>query len=73
MVSRKVLDRETADRLAADADSLAVDREPAFYGSPEGVPAGELFDAEDAAAALEKARRVLTVVRTAFERYQAGE
>jgi HEPN domain-containing protein len=73
LVSRKVLDRETADRLATDADSLAVDREPAFYGSPEGVPAGELFDAEDAAAALEKARRVLTVVRAAFARYQAGE
>ncbi len=51
------------------------DAEPAFYGSPEGVPASELFEKEDAEAALEKAERMLAVVREAFARYrlESGE
>jgi HEPN domain-containing protein len=72
LVRHGALDKDTADRLASDADSLALDREPAFYGSPEGVPASELFEKEDAEAALEKAERMLAVVREAFARYQQG-
>ena len=33
-------------------DSLAFDREPSFNGSPEGIPASDLFDKEDAEEAL---------------------
>lgn len=72
LVRQKALDSETADRLASDADSLALDREPAFYGSPEGAPAGELFEREDAEEALEKASRALSIVREAFARYRQG-
>ncbi|MFQ5827578.1 MAG: HEPN domain-containing protein [Candidatus Methylomirabilia bacterium] len=69
LARRKVLDRKAADRLAYDSDSLALDREPAFYGSPDGVPASQLFDAEDGGDALAKARRVLDTVRAAIDRY----
>lgn len=73
LVRRKVLDRKEADQLAYDSDSLALDREPSFYGSPEGVPAIQLFDTEDGEDALGKARRVLETVRAAMARYLPEE
>jgi len=66
LVQRKVLDRQVADQMAYDADSLGLDREPSFCGSPEGIPASQLFDAEDGEDALEKARRVLETIRVAM-------
>lgn len=66
LVKRKIVDRQTADQLAYYLDSLSLDREPAFYGSPEGIPAGELFDEEDGQEALMKARWVLETIRTAI-------
>lgn len=66
LVRRKVLDRKVAEQLAYDSDSLALDREPSFYGSPDGIPASQLFDAEDGEEALAKARRVLATVRAAM-------
>lgn len=65
----KVLVEELKDELdinflqkAADvSDQLAVDREPAFYGS-EDAPAEELFDEEDAKNILENARFVIDFV-----------
>lgn len=69
LVRRKLLDRKVAEQLAYDSDSLALDREPSFYGSPEGVPASQLFDAEDGEDALAKARRVLETVRAAMAKY----
>jgi len=73
LVQRKILDRKVADQLAYDSDSLALDREPSFYGSPEGVPASQLFDAEDGEDALAKARRVLETVRAAMIKYWPAE
>lgn len=66
LIQRKIFDRKVAAQLAYDADSLALDREPSFYGSPEGIPASQLFDAEDGEEALEKARRVLATVKAAM-------
>jgi HEPN domain-containing protein len=54
-VSRlKLFRSEDLDRIAFISDSLAFDREPAFYGSLEGVPASDLYDEEDANDAIEK-------------------
>ena len=73
LVRTKAIDRMAADQLAYDCDSLALDREPSFYGSPEGVPASQLFDAEDGEDALAKARRVLETVRAAMIKYWPAE
>ncbi len=42
---------EELARMATVCDRLAFDREPSFYGAPDGTPAAELFDEEDAAEA----------------------
>lgn len=55
--------QEELDKLAYVSDTLAFDREPAFYGSPEGTPASELYDQEDATEALEGTSWVLDIVK----------
>lgn len=71
----KVLVEELKDELdinslqkAADiSDQLAVDREPAFYGS-EDIPAEELFDEEDAKNIFENARFVINFVHESLKK-----
>ena len=36
---RKIFSREELNKIAFISDELAFDREAAFYGSPEGIPA----------------------------------
>jgi len=55
--------REELKRMANISDSLAFDREPAFYGSPDGIPAGELFDQEDAEEAVEETRWIINIIK----------
>jgi Uncharacterized conserved protein related to C-terminal domain of eukaryotic chaperone, SACSIN len=55
--------REELKRLANISDSLAFDREPAFYGSPDGIPASELFDQEDAEEAIADTRWVINMIK----------
>ncbi|MBS3934241.1 MAG: HEPN domain-containing protein [Truepera sp.] len=57
-----LFDREILDRIAYISDSLAFDREPAFYGSIEGIPASELYDQEDAAEALENTNWLIETI-----------
>lgn len=54
---------EEIEKLAYYSDALSLDREPAFYGTPDGIPASELFDQEDARESLQKADWILGVVR----------
>lgn len=58
-----LLGEEDLNRLADHSDLLSLDREPAFYGSPEGVPASDLFDPDDAAEALDRATWIAARVR----------
>lgn len=60
-----LFNREELDKLAYISDTLAFDREPAFYGSPEGIPASELYDKEDAAEALEGTLWAINMVKRA--------
>jgi hypothetical protein len=46
--------REELERLGYISDTLALDREPSFYGTWDGTPASELYDKEDAQDAIEK-------------------
>lgn len=55
--------KEELKRMANISDSLAFDREPAFYGSPDGIPAGELFDQEDAEEAVEETRWIINTIK----------
>jgi hypothetical protein len=55
--------REELKRMTNISDSLAFDREPAFYGSPDGIPAGELFDQEDAEEAVEETRWIINIIK----------
>jgi len=58
-----LFDREMRDRIAYVSDTLAFDREPAFYGSIEGTPASELYDEEDAAEAVENAKWLIETIK----------
>lgn len=58
-----LFDHETLDRIAYISDSLAFDREPAFYGSIEGIPASELYDEEDATEAIENTKWVTETIK----------
>lgn len=52
--------REQLDALREISDRLAAERGPSFYGDEAaGVPPGELFDAEDAHAAVADGSKVL--------------
>ncbi|MBS3968006.1 MAG: HEPN domain-containing protein [Truepera sp.] len=57
-----LFDREVLDRIAYISDSLAFDREPAFYGSIEGIPAAELYDQADAAEAIENTKWIIATI-----------
>jgi HEPN domain-containing protein len=58
-----ILADEAIQTLADYSDSLSLDREPAFYGTHDGIPASELFDEEDAKDALRKAEWILQTAR----------
>lgn len=58
-----ILADDVIQTLADFSDALSLDREPAFYGTHDGVPASELFDEEDAKDALRKAEWILQTAR----------
>jgi HEPN domain-containing protein len=58
-----LFDHEILDKIAYISDSLAFDREPAFYGSIEGIPASELYDEEDAAEAFENTKWMIETIK----------
>lgn len=55
-------------KVADISDQLAIDREPSFYGSEEGLTR-ELFDEDDATGALENAKFVIRFVTEVFDRF----
>jgi HEPN domain-containing protein len=61
------LTRDELNKMAFIADSLAFDREPSFYGSPDGTPASELFKGEDAREVIEEVKWVINAVRKVME------
>lgn len=58
-----IFSREDLNKIAYISDSLAFDREPSFYGSPEGIPASELFIQEDAKEAIENTRWIIEKIK----------
>jgi len=59
----KLFSREELQQIAYISDGLAFDRAPSFYGSPEGTPASELFDREDAMESIEETRWVIDMIK----------
>lgn len=57
------LNHEELEKLAYLSDSLAFDREPAFYGTLEGEPASAIFDVADAEQAIQNTKWIITVVQ----------
>lgn len=55
----RFIKKEDIEKLSFIADSLTFDRGPAFYGTPDGISAAELFTKEDAEEAMEKAKWVI--------------
>ena len=62
-----LFDRDDLTKMAYIADYLALDREPSFYGSPEGIPASELFDKDDAEEALEDTEWLIRLIRSVIQ------
>ena len=62
----KLFSREELNKMAFISDSLAFDREPSFYGSPQGIPASELFDKEDAEESIENTKWLINMVKTSI-------
>jgi HEPN domain-containing protein len=60
--------KEELGKIALISDTLAFDREPSFYGSPEGTPAAKLFDQDDAEEAIGNAEWVINIIRKIIER-----
>jgi len=63
----RFLDIDELNKMAFITDSLTFDREPSFYGSPNGTPASELFDEEDAREAIENTKWILDAVKKIIE------
>ena len=59
-----IVETEDLRRIADISDMLALDREPSFYGTPDGTPASELYDREDASDALQKASWLIERIKT---------
>ena len=60
---RNILSREELEKMAYISDMLVFDREPSFYGSPDGIPASQLYDKEDATDAIEKSQWLIDRVK----------
>lgn len=60
---RDLFNPEALEKLAYYSDSLSLDREPAFYGSREGMPASALFDEEDAQEAIQKTEWIVGQIK----------
>lgn len=63
---RDLFNPEELEKLAYYSDSLSLDREPAFYGSREGLPARALFDEEDAQEAIQKTEWIVGQIKKQF-------
>jgi hypothetical protein len=51
------------NKMAFITDSLTFDREPSFYGSPDGTPASELFEEDDAREAIDNTKWIINAVK----------
>ena len=56
--------RDDLNKMAYITDYLALDREPSFYGSPDGIPASDLFDRDDAEEALENSGWLIAMIKS---------
>ena len=54
-------------KMAYISDSLAFDRGPSFYGSPDGIPAPDLFDRDDATEALENTKWLIGKIKAVIK------
>ena len=54
-------------KMAYISDSLAFDRGPSFYGSPDGIPASDLFDRDDATEALENTKWLIGKIKAVIK------
>ena len=59
----EIFTKEDLRKMAFVSDSLAFDREPSFYGSPEGFPASNLFDKNDAEEAIMEAKWLIGLIK----------
>lgn len=60
--------KERLERLAFLVDSLALERETAFYGNQDGIPAALLYEKEDGEYALAKCREALEMAQSAVQK-----
>ena len=58
----RFLNSDELNKMAFITDSLTFDREPSFYGSPDGTPASELFEEDDAREAIENTKWIINAV-----------
>jgi len=63
----RFLDIDELNKMAFITDSLTFDREPSFYGSPNGMPASELFDEEDAREVIENTKWIINTTKKIVE------
>ena len=57
--SFNVFTEDDLQKMANICDTLALDREPSFYGAPDGTPAASLFDRDDASEARENVKWII--------------
>ncbi len=62
-----LFNKDDLTKMAYISDSLAFDREPSFYGSPNGTPASDLFDRADAEETLEDTGWVIRKINPVIE------
>ena len=65
---RELVKKEDLEKLCFYYDSLAFERIPSFYGSPDGIPASELYTREDAEDALKKSQWIVRFLKSLMER-----
>ena len=63
----KLFENEELNKIAFITDALAFDREPSFYGSPDGVAASELFAKDDAEEALKNSEWLIRMIRAVLK------
>lgn len=58
----RFLNSDELNKMTFITDSLIFDREPSFYGSPDGTPASELFEEDDAREVIENTKWIINAV-----------
>ena len=59
--------QQELEEMARISDTLSLDRESSFYGAPDGTPASELYDKEDATDAINKTLWLIDKIKKAIK------